>query len=150
MHTIDFIILYLNWMSEIILKLKKNKMPIALAFSLKNTYCQKKKKSPQGSIERQCSLLVLLGRIEHFFFILFQTISLVHRKKRCHYVWLTFSFPTVKKRLLVKNDNHEKREKKNQSCNRHSSHSKVWVKLGFDGSVKCFLRSLFDTQSCWN
>lgn len=99
-------------MSEIILKLKKNKMPIALAFSLKNTYCQKKKKSPQGSIERQCSLLVLLGRIERFFFILFQTISLVHRKKRCHYVWLTFSFPTVKKRLLVKNDNHEKREKK--------------------------------------
>lgn len=45
MHTIDFIILYLNWMSEIILKLKKNKMPIALAFSLKNTYCQKKKKA---------------------------------------------------------------------------------------------------------
>lgn len=149
MHTIDFIILYLNWMSEIILKLKKNKMPIALAFSLKNTYCQKKKKPTRKYWKTMLSSLLLV-RIEHFFFILFQTISLVHRKKRCHYVWLTFSFPTVKKRLLAKNDNHEKREKKNQSCNRHSSHSKVWVKLGFDGSVKCFLRSLFHTQSCWN
>jgi len=56
MHTIDFIILYLNWMSEIILKLKKNKMPIALAFSLKKILIAKKKKKAHKEVLKDNAL----------------------------------------------------------------------------------------------
>lgn len=52
---------------------------------------------------------MLLIYIELFFcFILFQTISLVHRKKVSLYFAYPF-FSTQQKRSLVKNDNYEKK-----------------------------------------
>lgn len=150
MHTIDFIILYLNWMSEIILKLKKNKMPIALAFSLKKILIAKKKKKPTRKYWK--TMLSSRASWTHWTFLFHSVpnniVSPQEKKVSLCLAYLFFSY-SKKKITCEKWQSWEKR-KKNQSCNRHSSHSKVWVKLGFDGSVKCFLRSLFHTQSCWN